>query len=253
MKRKVEYSTLYHICSTDWKHTTLFTRLFISQDLASTYSGMWHFSLRIFFLSTIYCHGSPQSILWTVQEMGIFNDSKHFVDLPMKVSPGEPRNWPIFVVILKYWQSLGLGRGGGGGGISVLLTCPMQHAWKVPSTEIIIIVTFCQCTMAVCRRLNDGVLIEMASYGILAGQPGVAQAFALRAEVCRFAPLASSAQLSRFPINQSRGEHTPLCRKFALRWTCIKTAFAFGKNVTRVIIHYCVHYQQKKNSKEKKS
>ena len=38
-----------------------------------------------------------------------------------------------------------------------------------------------------------------------------------------------SAQLSHFPINQSRGEHTILWRKFALRWTCIITAFAFGK------------------------
>ena len=39
----------------------------------------------------------------------------------------------------------------------------------------------------------------------------------------------SSPQLSRFPINQSRGEHTTLWRKFALRWTCIIPAFAFGK------------------------
>ena len=63
----------------------------------------------------------------------------------------------------------------------------------------------------------------------------------------------SSAQLSRFPIHQSRGEHTPPWRKFALRWTCTITAFAFGKKVAWFIKHYCVHYRQKKKSKDKKS
>ena len=41
---------------------------------------------------------------------------------------------------------------------------------------------------------------------ILACQPGVARAFALCAELRRFAPLAGSAQLSRFAITQARDE-----------------------------------------------
>ena len=41
----------------------------------------------------------------------------------------------------------------------------------------------------------------------------------------------SSAELSRLPITPSRGEHTPLWKKLPFdRWTCIITAFAFGKN-----------------------
>ena len=40
----------------------------------------------------------------------------------------------------------------------------------------------------------------------LACQPGVARAFALRAVLRRFAPLAGSAQLSRFAITQARDE-----------------------------------------------
>ena len=40
----------------------------------------------------------------------------------------------------------------------------------------------------------------------LACQPGVARAFALRAELRRFAPLAGSAQLSRLAITQARDE-----------------------------------------------
>ena len=43
-------------------------------------------------------------------------------------------------------------------------------------------------------------------YYRLACQPGVARAFALRAELRRFAPLAGSAQLSRFAITQASDE-----------------------------------------------
>ena len=61
----------------------------------------------------------------------------------------------------------------------------------------------------------------------LAVQPGVARAFALRAELGRFAP-AWSAQLCRFAITQPTDEQTPR-RKIAHRWACIIAAFNLEK------------------------
>ena len=56
-------------------------------------------------------------------------------------------------------------------------------------------------------RATNLCAIRLALYFPLACQPGVARAFALRAaELRRFAPLAGSAQLSRFAITQASDE-----------------------------------------------
>ena len=73
---------------------------------------------------------------------------------------------------------------------------------------------------------------------ILACQPGVARAFALRAELRRFAPPAGSPQLYRFAITQARDElserllfhmhcSSGVARAFALRATCTNTLLFF--------------------------
>ena len=80
------------------------------------------------------------------------------------------------------------------------------------------------CNIIVCVRDRDGckcyqspkIYLSYHSNSIigpvhfiissLACQPGVARAFALRAELRPFAPLAGSAQLSRFAITQASDE-----------------------------------------------
>ena len=84
---------------------------------------------------------------------------------------------------------------------------------------------------------------------LLAGQPGVARAFAPRWTLSLRSP--SSAELSRLPITPSRGEHIPLWRKLLFdRWTC-KIQLSLLEKVTGVIKYLCVHYRPKKKSKEK--
>ena len=81
--------------------------------------------------------------------------------------------------------------------------------------------------------------------------PGVARAFALRAEVCRFAPQAPLSFLTSRSLHPEVNK-LPM-KKIALRSLNLhNTAFAFGK-VTGVIKHLCVHYRQKKKSKEKRA
>ena len=117
--------------------------------------------------------------------------------------------------------------------------------------------------LATCRRIVNSLLwgsflIKFSSLSAstnieeLAGHPGVARAFALRAEVCRFAPQAPLS-LACLPITPSRGEHTPLWRKLLFdRSTCI-IQLSLLEKVTRVIERHCVHYRQKKKSKEKRA
>ena len=88
---------------------------------------------------------------------------------------------------------------------------------------------------------------------VLADQPGVARAFALRAGVCRFAPLAPLSVLASRSLNPGRCTHSPMEKIcLSLNRTCIVAALCFGKKVTRVK-HHCVHYRQKEKSKEKES
>ena len=91
------------------------------------------------------------------------------------------------------------------------------------SVHVCVFVSVCVC---VCVGGGGGCM------HVLACQPGVARAFALRAELRRFAPLVGSAQLYRFAITQARDElserllfhcSSGVARAFALRATCTCT------------------------------
>ena len=85
----------------------------------------------------------------------------------------------------------------------------------------------------------------------LAGQPGVARAFALRAEVCRFVPVAPLSFLASRSLHQEVNTlpHEENCSSIV---ELAKQQLLLLEKVTRVIKHYCVHYRQKKKSKEKR-
>ena len=129
-----------------------------------------------------------------------------------------------------------------------------QQVVRVPSWLFVVIM----CTTTLCTSNQDWwVSWESSSdlYQKLAGQPGVARAFALRAEGCRFAPLPGSAQRSRFPITHPSVMNTLPYGENLLFFESNLHNSSFGfwkKKVTRVK-HHCVHYRQKEESKEKKS
>ena len=93
---------------------------------------------------------------------------------------------------------------------------------------------------------------------LLACQPGVARAFALRAELRRFAPLAGSAHLSRFAITctQARDEllerllfrcSSGVTRAFALRATCTCTWCGLLKWQYFALLCTCVSFNFEKS------